>query len=71
MAKYWSGAVSKCDVCGTPLSLKFYDMKTKQGPWGCLCPECAMNGIGIGKVGLGYGQEYTKRENGKWLKTAG
>lgn len=71
MPKYWMGVVSKCDVCDKELTTIMYDMKTRMGPWACMCSNCAMGGIGIGKLGLGLGQEYKKQPDGKWLKTAG
>lgn len=56
--KYWLSPVEKCDTCDTPIKDEFYDMKTTMGPWGCLCPTCALMGPGIGRVGLGFGQHY-------------
>lgn len=71
LKKHWmSPAPEKCDVCETPITTVFYDMKTKQGPWGCLCPSCAMLGPGIGKTGLGFGQKY-ELQDGKFYKTEG
>lgn len=70
--KFWMGSVpSNCDACSMELTDKFYDAKTKFGPWGNLCPACHTNGPGLGKVGTGLGQGYTKQDDGRWLKTAG
>lgn len=70
--KYWMGSTpTKCDTCDTPITTEFYDMKTTMGPWGCLCPSCAIFGPGIGKVGTGFGQQYRKDKTGKFKKIAG
>ena len=71
----WMSAVpTKCETCDEPITTMFYDEKTQMGPWGCICPTCHTLGPGIGKLGTGFGQEYTKTEvDGKtvWKKTAG
>lgn len=68
----WCGPVpSNCDACDASIISKFYDAKTKMGPWGNLCPSCFVLGPGIGKLGTGCGQEYTKQPDGKFLKTGG
>lgn len=72
MPAYWySPKPEKCDTCDTPIVSKFYDAKTEMGPWACMCPSCQNLGPGLGQLGLGKGQEYTKQPDGKWLKTAG
>jgi hypothetical protein len=74
MTQWLSQVPEKCDTCDTPITNKFYDAKTKMGPWACMCPTCQVLGPGINKVGLGLGQEYTKTKvDGKiiWKKTAG
>lgn len=68
---YWLSPVTGCDVCGTAFDKVFYDAKTSQGPWACMCPTCQTFGPGLGKVGLGVGQKYELQENGRWLKTEG
>lgn len=74
MATIWLGSSPKdCDVCDMPLLTKFYDARTKQGPWGNMCLPCfKVHGIGLG---LGKGQEYTFKGDfhggGKWIKTGG
>jgi len=69
---FWSSEVpSNCDTCGTKITDVFYDAKTYGGPCATMCPSCHYLGPGIGKLGLGIGQEYTRQSNGKYLKTAG
>lgn len=71
--KYWFGAIRTRDDFGDPIVDKFYDAKTIQGPWAIMTPaswekhRIAKNGA----LGLGLGQEYTRQEDGRWLKTAG
>ena len=70
--RYWqSAAPLNCDACPASITNTFYDMKTQGGPWGSLCPYCAMHGIGVGMLGTGSGQKYEKQGDGKWLKTGG
>lgn len=72
MVKYWAGdPPRKCDTCSTPIDKIFYDAKTQMGPWGFMCPSCQKLGPGFDKLGLGWGQEYTKQPDGKWMKTGG
>lgn len=72
MATVWMGQVpEKCDTCGTPIDGKFYDAATKMGAWACMCPSCHALGPGRGLLGPGKGQEYTRRADGKYEKTAG
>lgn len=76
---YWQSPISTCDVCGVKIEDEFFDMATKRthpsagpGPWACMCPKCALTGVGIGKVGLGLGQHYKRDEvGGKYFKIAG
>lgn len=57
--KRWMGTPpTTCNVCAMPITTEFYDMKTVAGPWAILCPGCALNGPGVGKLGTGYGQHY-------------
>lgn len=70
--KFWMSPVpDKCDTCNNPITERFFDAKTRMGPWGCLCPTCQVLGPGMNQLGLGKGQEYTKQPNGRWLKTGG
>lgn len=70
--KYWMSEIpAKCDTCDTPIKNKFYDAKTEMGPWANMCPSCFGLGPGIGKLGQGFGQEYTKQSDGKFIKTGG
>ncbi len=72
MATVWMGPVpEKCDTCGTPIDGKFYDAATKMQMWACMCPSCHTLGPGLGLLGPGKGQEYTRRPDGKYEKTAG
>ena len=47
-----TGPLPDCDICGEPAR---YDAKTKQGPWGYLCPD-HFSSMGVG-LGTGRGQE--------------
>lgn len=68
----WMGQVpEKCDTCDTPIDGKFYDAATKMGAWAYMCPSCHTLGPGLGRLGTGKGQEYTRRADGKYEKTAG
>ena len=72
MEKCWMGpAPQKCDTCENKITDKFYDAKTSYGPWGNMCPSCFYMGPGLGELGTGFGQEYTKQKDGRWLKTGG
>lgn len=71
----WLGPVpTRCDTCRAPIKSVFYDMATRMGPWGNMCPLCALNGVGIGRAGPGLGQKYELRQRGgkeAWVKTEG
>ena len=71
----WYGLPPKhCDACGTAITDKFYDARTEHGPWACMCPSCFTLGPGVGRLGKGLGQEYSKVESGgnvTWPKTGG
>jgi hypothetical protein len=72
MSKYWASAVpTHCETCGTFILNQFYDAKTQQGSWACMCPLCFKAGPGIGKLGTGLGQEYTRGSPDKFYLTAG
>jgi hypothetical protein len=59
--RFWMGPPpSACDMCDTPIKDKFYDAVTTMGPWANMCPSCFTLGPGRGKLGTGFGQEYTK-----------
>ena len=65
----WAGDVETCDVCNIKITEKFVDGKTQMGPWALMCPKCfRAHGRGLG---LGLGQQYTRRDDGKYVKTAG
>lgn len=68
--KYWMGLAPRaCDIDQTPLQTKFVDGATTSGAWANMCLSCARR-FGRG-LGAGKGQEYTKQEDGRWLKTGG
>ena len=71
MASWMGPAPTNCDVCETKITIKFYDAKTNIGPWASMCPSCHNLGPGLGRLGTGLGQEYTKQPDGKFLKTGG
>ena len=60
-----------CETCGAPIINKFYDAKTEDGPWACMCPTCQTLGPGLNQLGTGKGQEYAKNKFGHWIKTDG
>ena len=69
--KVWASPVpTHCDTCKTPIKTKFYDAITMHGPWAFMCPSCQEFGPGRGKLGAGYGQEYSLKA-GQWHKTGG
>lgn len=66
----WVGSIPKtCGYCGTRLSDVFYDTRTTDGPWACLCRRC-FNHVGSG-LGSGLGQKYQKQPDGSWACVAG
>ena len=67
MARFWLGSDPEmCDICGEPIIDEFVDGRTRQGPWGMLCPSChEIQGVGLG---VGRGQKYRKQPDGQWLK---
>ena len=71
--QYWLSPVPGfCDTCDGPIRNVFYDARTINGPWACMCKTCQTLGPGINKLGTGYGQEYTEnKKSGKWIKTRG
>lgn len=68
--KIWMGSPpEKCQLCHSPIETKFYDARMSSGTWAILDQACFIEhceGVGEGK-----GQEYTKRFDGKWVKTRG
>lgn len=68
---YWHGTTPEaCDICKQALKAVFVDAKTRNGPWGMLCPGChRVHGVG---VGTGLGQRYVRQQSdGRWMKTIG
>ena len=74
MNKFWIGRVEKCDWCSAPFSFvtgtKMYDAKSLVGPWGNFCSKCFETATPR-KLGTGFGQEYTRQDDTRWLKTGG
>lgn len=65
---YWQGTVPpRCDFCEEEIVDTFIDGRTKQGSWAIMClHDHIMHGVGLG---LGYGQQYAKTEDGLyWTK---
>jgi hypothetical protein len=60
--KKWFGSwPAECDLCGVDLEActSFIDGRTKQGPWGLMCPVCHKHqGVGLG---TGKGQKYDSK----------
>ena len=65
----YAGPPVICDACSTAIEAHFYDCKTVHGPWANLCSECFRT-MGVG-LGTGRGQQYTRRPDGRYAKTAG
>ena len=68
--RFWIGTPpALCDLCRKQLTNCFFDVRTRQGPWGCLCFACfRKHGVGLG---AGRGQEYRQRGDGRFVKIAG
>ena len=50
---------TNCDICREKIDKQFVDGKTRQGPWGNMCPACfGIHGISLG---TGLGQLYEKK----------
>lgn len=60
-------APEKCDCCGAAIKDVFYDARTKFGSWANMDEHCFKE-VGLGKLGVGFGQKYVKTESGKWVK---
>lgn len=71
MAGVWCGTKpDKCDVCRADFKGVFYDAKTTRGAWAVLCHNCFHGESGLGRLGVGLGQEYTW-VGGEWRCTGG
>lgn len=67
--KYWSGiAPTYCDACDAKIKGVFYDARIGEH-WGTVCPECFKRSNG--RLGAGFGQQYTNAPDGRWVKTGG
>jgi hypothetical protein len=71
MSRWLSPVPGFCETCDGPIDKVFYDAKTKEGPWACMCKTCFTLGPGLNKLGTGFGQEYTENKFGHWIKTGG
>ena len=71
--KFWCGKPPAKDDFGDVITDKFYDAKTKRGPWAIMSPANFVKHriTRDGLLGMGLGQEYTKQPDGKYLKTGG
>lgn len=71
--KFFIPTPENCDICRASFAkkpgAKMYDAKTRDGRWGCLCPRCFK--AGGGKLGVGRGQQYERRHDGKFYMIAG
>lgn len=68
----WCGDPGNCDGCHKPIDTfdRFYDAKTRRGPWGKFCPACAVRFCQVSwpsdaqiptvQTGTGIGQCYMK-----------
>ena len=65
-----------CDICGKKMSAgeSAYDAKTRRGPWANMDQKC-FDLYGLGRLGTGLGQRYTKQlegpHAGRWMKVEG
>lgn len=67
-SKWLSPPPEKCDICERKIEKTFVDGKTLFGPWACMCKPCHRDHGG--KLGLGLGQLYEKKDE-EWVKTKG
>lgn len=68
--RYWAGKVPSRDDFGGTITNEFVDGKSRRGPWGFFNPD-SWDSYGVGRLGTGYGQRYTKLADGRWLKVEG
>ena len=70
---YWSGTISKCNLCPQPLGdvdggRAMYDVRIPAyGSWANVCYGCFQS-YGC-TLGTGLGQSYALQPDGRWLKT--
>jgi hypothetical protein len=66
----WCGDIVRCDTCGHDFANDNFmiDAATKCGAWACMCSRCFIGQEA--KIGWGYGQLYSRTEEG-WLLVAG
>lgn len=63
---YWLSAVPENDDFGKPITSTFIDGRTIYGPWALMAPESHTT-YGVG-MGLGKGQMFMKKTDGRWVK---
>lgn len=68
--RYWMGDVPTKDDFDATIVDEFIDGKTRMGPW-ALMTLATWRRLGVGRLGVGYGQRYQKQPDGKWLKVEG
>jgi hypothetical protein len=69
--KYWTGDVPAKDDFGMTISDEFIDGRMRgRSQWAMFAPM-SWRTMGIGILGLGYGQRYRKQKDGRWVKVEG
>lgn len=68
---HWLGNLpDSCQICSRPFGGTMYNARTSPlGPWANMCRACFV--ASGGQLGTGYGQEYERQRDGRWLKVAG
>lgn len=65
----WMGKIPERDDFNRKIDNEFIDGRTRQGPWAIMTPVShKIYGVGLG---LGKGQHYRRREDGKFVKVEG
>lgn len=62
----------KCDLCGEPFGEFMFDAGVRTmraAPWACMCEKCFS--LCSGRLGIGSGQKYEQREDGKFWQIEG
>jgi hypothetical protein len=69
--KYWTGDVPAKDDFGMTIEDEFVDGRMRgRSQWAMFTPM-SWRALGIGTLGLGYGQRYKKQKDGRWIKVEG
>ncbi len=73
---YFIPTPETCDVCHEKLGMAagtlMYDAavrKVRGQPWACMCRSCFTDNDG--RLGIGVGQEYERRRDGKFWQISG